>query len=112
MKWIVKADSLVDDNIIEWVVMAENGADAEFIGYQLARKSSVADSGSVWIVPADDQPDEDKCYLVQAFSYRFGAQKNYADTLEEAHEIRDDLCAYYEDVEILYGWPGHWEEVH
>lgn len=111
MKWIVKADSLVDDNIIEWEIDAPSGAEAEWIGMDLASKSSVADSSSVWIVPADDQPDEDKCFLVSACSQRFGMQNNYCDTLEEAKEIAAYMGNYYEFVEISYGWPGHWVTV-
>lgn len=111
MKWIAKADSLVDDSVIEWEVDAPSAAEAEWIATKLARKSRVADSGSVWIEPADEQPDEDKCYLVAAFDKRLGQQNNYCDTKEEALDLADEMRIYYETVEVSYGWPGHWETV-
>jgi hypothetical protein len=47
MKWLVRAGCLVDEGFVEWEVEADSPAEAENIGYQLALKSSVADSGNV-----------------------------------------------------------------
>ena len=109
MRWIAKAACLVDDVVLEWEFDAPDGYTAETEAYQWARNSSVADSGSVYVVPSDDQPDEEKCYLVQGCSQRFCVQKEYCDTLEDAIEQAGELGNYYEFVEVLYGWPGHWE---
>jgi len=66
-----------------------------------------------WVEPADDQPESEKCYLVQASAQRFGSiQKNYCDTLEEATDCADAMARCYDFVEILYGWPGHWQPVY
>ena len=111
MKWIARADCLVDDVVLQTEFDAPDTATAEGVAYQWARNSSVADSGSVYVVPSDNQPDEEKCYMVQSFS-RFGTNKFYCDTLEDAQDAAADMGNYAEFVEICYGWPGHWEEVH
>lgn len=51
MKWIVKADCLVDAGRISWEVDADSQEYAEYIGYQLARKSGVADIGTIEVEP-------------------------------------------------------------
>lgn len=110
MRWIAKADCLVEDVVLEWEFDAPDGLTAEQEAYRRARESSVADSGSVYVVPSENQPDGEKCYMVSGCG-KFGSQYYYADTLEEAREVYDDMRNYYELVEIAYGWPGHWEDV-
>ena len=50
-------------------------------------------------------------YLVQA--YGRSVQKVYCGTLEEAMEAMEDIrsTGLYECIEILKGYPGHWDLV-
>lgn len=54
MKWIVSADSLVDDGMGRTVVEAEDAAAAENIGYQWALKDRTLDAGTVEVEPLEE----------------------------------------------------------
>ena len=54
MKWLVKADCLVDTGIITWEVEAESAEEAASEGYQLANHSGVADSGTIEVEPLEE----------------------------------------------------------
>lgn len=54
MKWLVKADCLVDEGYVTWEVEADSPEEAEWKGIALARKSNVADSGTVDIEPLEE----------------------------------------------------------
>lgn len=54
MKWIVKAECLVDAGRISWEVDTDSPEEAENIGYQLARKSGVADIGTIEVEPLEE----------------------------------------------------------
>ena len=65
-----------------------------------------------WVELADDQPDDVKTYAVFCRDTKTGrAQNNYPDTLKDATDLADVMSRFYDDVEICYGWPGHWAPV-
>lgn len=61
--------------------------------------------------PVFDEPERE--YLITAAKNEFGGgfQNNYASTWKEACDCSNYMSEYYEFVEILYGYPGHWESV-
>lgn len=91
MKWLVKADSLVDDSIITWVVYANSPEEAEDIGYQRARQSSVADAGTVDIEPLE----EDKQLICDTLLKALQLTRNLYDLME---------LKYDTDREVVTGW--------
>ena len=91
MKWLVKADSLVDDSIITWVVYANSPEEAEDIGYQRARHSSVADAGTVDIEPLE----EDRQQICDALLPALQLTRNLYDLME---------LKYGADREIVTGF--------
>lgn len=58
-----------------------------------------------------DEPE--RKYLITAAKNEFGScyQNNYASTWKEACDCSNYMSEYYDFVEILYGYPGHWESV-
>lgn len=54
MKWLVKAVCLVDEGYVTWNVDADSPEEAEEKGYQLARKSKVADIGTIDVEPLEE----------------------------------------------------------
>lgn len=61
--------------------------------------------------PIFDEPERE--YLITAAKNEFGGcyQNNYASTWKEACDCSNYMSEYYDFVEILYGYPGHWERV-
>ena len=54
MKWLVKAGCLVDKGWVTTEIEADSAWEAEDKAYQWARKSSVADSGNVYVEPLEE----------------------------------------------------------
>lgn len=55
--------------------------------------------------------DKSKCYMVVCGHTPYLEQVNYFDTFEEAREWAEGVMDEYADIEISYGWPGHWKDV-
>ena len=56
-----------------------------------------------------DEPERE--YLIIAAKNEFGGGFQYASTWKEACYCSNYMSEYYDFVEILYGYPGHWESV-
>ena len=54
MKWLVKADCLVEDGYVTWEIEADSFENAWDKAYGLARNSSVADEGAVEVEPLEE----------------------------------------------------------
>ena len=54
MKWLVKADCLVDEGFVTWEIDADNCESAWDKAYGLARNSIVADEGTVEVEPLEE----------------------------------------------------------
>ena len=91
MKWLVKADSLVDDSIITWEVYANSPEEAEDIGYQIARKSPVADAGTVDVEPLE----EDKQLICDTLLPVLQLTRNLYDLMELKYDAQR---------EVVTGW--------
>lgn len=78
MKWLVKADCLVDEGFVTWNVDANSPEEAEEKGYQLARKSSVADIGTIDVEPLE----EDKQLICDKLLAVLQITRNLYDLIE------------------------------
>lgn len=93
MKWIVKSGSLVDDQIIQWEVNADSEEEAENKGIALARRSKVADTGNVWVIPGE----EDMQLICNKLLEVFHLTRSLYDIYDlEYDPVTEKVRAYYE----------------
>ena len=112
MLFLGKVKDAFTGEVDTWKIDACSGADAQsvFIRMLIEKKPFHYAVCDHWVEPADEQSDEDKTFAVFCYDHRTGmAQNNYPDTWEEAAELADAMSNFYDDVEICYGWPGHWQ---
>lgn len=112
MLWIGKAKDPFLGETFTWKIDAGNALDAQRHFEDVLRRhnpffAAVADA---WVEPADDQPEDVKTFAVFCYDHGTGrCQNNYPDTYDEAKDLADVMSNFYDDVEICYGWPGHWQ---
>lgn len=114
MLWIGKVKDVFTGEVDTWKIHAGSALDANavFDRMLIEEKPFLYTVCDHWVEPADEQSDEDKTFAVFCYDHRTGmAQNNYPDTWEEAAELADVMSNFYDDVEICYGWPGHWQHV-
>jgi len=87
MKWLVKADSLVDDSIITWKVDADSAYEAEEKGYNLAANSDVADPGTIMVEPLE----EDKQLICDKLLEVLMITRNLYDVIELTYDPEKEV---------------------
>lgn len=93
MKWLATAGSLVDTGVITWEIEADSASEAEDRAYNLARLSSVADSGDVTVEPLE----EDKQLICDKLLDVFGLTRNLHDVIELKYDReKETVTAYFE----------------
>lgn len=111
MLWIGKAKDPFTGEIFEWKINATNYMTAHdvFKDVLVHHNPFFANVAEEWIEPADDQPEDCKTFAVFCYDHATGrTQANYPDTYEDAVDLVDNCSHFYDDVEICYGWEGHW----
>lgn len=107
-------DPFFQDEIDTVKIDAGNYLDAkdQLRRYVLEKLPLFSEIAETWVEIADDQPDDVKTYAVFCRDTKTGRQQaNYPDTLQDAIDLADVMSRFYDDVEINYGWPGHWRPV-
>ena len=93
MKWLVKADCLVDEGFCTWEVYANSIEEAENRGYQLALESKVADSGTVEVEPLE----EDKQLICDKLLNVLHLTRGLFDVLELTYDSgKETVTALFE----------------
>lgn len=114
MLFLGKVKDVFTGEVDTWKIDAGSAVDAKsvFDRILLEEKPFAYAVCDHWVEPADEQSDEDKTFVVFCYDHRTGmAQNNYPDTWDEAKDLANVMSDFYDDVEICYGWPGHWQHV-
>lgn len=89
-------------------IKCASDVDRALAGSSLESAGFTFDTDGLWLTITSVPEDE---YLVQAWGK--GVQRSHCTTLEEALEAMEDIrrTGLYERIEILKGYPGHWDLV-
>lgn len=114
MLYIGKAVHAVTGDVLEWKIDASNATTAGIKLREIVMESypMICLLFNTWVEPAEDQPEDARTYAVFCYDHATGMrQNNYPDTWEDAVDFADAMSNFYDEVEICYGWPGHWQHV-
>lgn len=109
MLWIGKAKDPFLKSTCTWKLEAGSAKDAMdvFLGTVINHNPFFAACADLWVEPATE---DDKTFAVfcRNAAHPETNRTYYPDSFEEAADISDAMSAFYDDIEICFGWEGSW----
>lgn len=109
MLWIGKAKDPLTKEVFTWKLDAGSAKSAMDVFHStiITDNPFFAACAELWVEPADEN---DKTFAVfcRNAAHPELNRTYYPDSSREARDISDAMSAFYDDVEICYGWVGDW----
>lgn len=109
MLWIGNAKDPFTGQVFTWKLDAGSAKSAMdvFLSTIITHNPFFAACAELWVKPADEN---DKTFAVfcRNAAHPELNRNYYPDSFKEATDISDAMSAFYDDVEICFGWEGSW----
>lgn len=110
MLYIGKAKDPFTEEVLQYKLSAANAHDAQIRLYDAMLKDNPFRCYATFEFWAEPAGEDDKTFAVfcRNAAHPEINREYYPDSFEEATGISDAMSAFYDDIEICFGWEGCW----